>query len=221
MFCKIGNTRHLMQIAGSLEEINSFTLNLSYWDLSYKTPSHRAWSEIVFPFSGTKQVQELDAIPYDLFPNAEMVCEELRQRGRKIRDIPQGGLKWFEGFVTFPVQGFILTRKRWIEGRVIIDPREYDKMTADPFMLGLHPPPIPEAVNLVDVEDGVTKDQLAHSRSVVRGFSLATKSWHEFEADGITDIAWNDHVSCHRYPGTLCHIYSMLTASRFRLSISL
>lgn len=31
-------------------------------------------------------------------------------------------------------------------------------------------------------------------RSVVRGFSLATKSWHEFEADGISEVEWNDKV---------------------------
>lgn len=187
-----------MQITGTLEELNSFVINLNFWDLSLKLPIPKPWSELVFHFPGTRRVEELDAIPFDLFPNAESTLEELQQRGRKIREIELGGLKWFKGFVNVPLQGYVGTRRRWIEGRVIIDPAEYDKMNADPYTFGVQPPlPLPAVEHMIPLagDEDVDEDKLAESRSVVRGFSLASKSWHEFEVDGISDIQWNDQVS--------------------------
>lgn len=117
-----------MQITSTVEEHSSFAIHLSYWDLSLKFPLIKIWSEYVYTFAGTKPIDQLEAVPFDIFPDAEKAVEDLKARGRKIRDIPKGGLKWFKGFVKVPAQGFGGTRRRWIEGRVIIDPEEYDKM---------------------------------------------------------------------------------------------
>lgn len=189
-----------MQVTGTIDEGGSFVVNMSYWDLSLKVPVNKVWSELVFAFAGPKSVQELGAVPYDLYPNAEGIEKELKQRGRKIRDIPRGGLKWFKGFVNVPVPGYGTTRRKWIEGRIIVDPEEYDKMNPQPYNFDIQPPvmpevPLPGAVGSADTEDEVKEDHLAQSRSIVRGFSLATKSWHEFEVDDISDIEWNDQVN--------------------------
>lgn len=187
-----------MQITATVEEPLSFVINLAYWDLSPKKPDHKGWSEYVYTFAGTKRVEELGAVPFDLFPNAENIQTELQKRGQKIRDIPSGGLKWFKGFVNVPVHTYGGSRRRWIEGRVIIDPDEYDKVVTKPYEFTVEPPlPLFPGGGNNDVSkaiDEVDDDQLAQARSVVRGFSLDSKSWHEFEVDNISDIEWNDQV---------------------------
>lgn len=191
-----------MQVTGTLDELNSFGVNLTYWDLATKKPTKKDWSEFAFPFQGTKAVTELGAIPYDLFPNADAVCEELKDRGRKVRAIQQGSLKLFKGFVTVHVRGEFGTgsRKKWIEGRIIVDDEEWGKNNSEPYSFSAQPVPLPDPFAPLGLgettakEDEVSEDMLAQSRSIVRGFSLATKSWHEFEVDDVSDIQWNDQV---------------------------
>lgn len=192
-----------MLITTISDDLYNFIVNLNYWDVGYKTPLIQPSNEYVFPFSGTKKITELGAIPYELYPDAESAFKELVRRGQKIRDMPRGGLKWFKGFVTTPTQTFGVSNKKWVEGRVIIDAEEYDKRNAsvDAFA-GLpapNPIPLPDPPGLnplkpLEKEDGVKDDELAQSRSVVRGFSLTTKSWHEFEVDNLSDVEWNDQV---------------------------
>lgn len=192
-----------MEITNTLDELDSFGINLTYWDLAAKKPTKKDWNEFVFKFPGTKAVTELGAIPYNLFPNADAVCKELQQRGCKVRDIAQGSLKLFKGFVTVQVRGEFGTgsRKKWIEGRIIVDDEEYSKMNAEPYTFATQPVPLPDpflALGLNETkanEEDVDEGMLAQSRSIVRGFSLATKSWHEFEVDDVSDIQWNDQVS--------------------------
>lgn len=194
----IDGTRHLMEISRTTEEQSAFTIHLIFWDLSQKTALIKSWSEWVFHFTGTRAIAELEAIPFELFPNAEDTMEVLRLRGQKIRDIPEGALKWFEGFVTVPIPGSFDTRKKWITGRVVIDPQEYDKMVADTSIPMCDPlTPLPGATKLKDGVEEVSPEQLSQSSSMVRGFSIATKSWHKFEVDCISEIEWNDSVSAH------------------------
>lgn len=211
-----------MKIGRTMEERTSFALHLTFWDLSEKTPLAKPWSVYESRFSGTKAIAELEAIPSELLPNLEQTLETLRLRGQKIRDIPQGALKWFEGFVTAPVPDSGDTRKKWITGRVIIDPQEYDKMMGDRAMsvcgsLDL----LPEATKFKDGSAELSSAQLSQSSSMVRGFSLATKSWHKFEVDCISEIEWNDSVSaCHCSISCSALIVTILTHSRLSTSLS-
>lgn len=190
-----------MKVVRTANDLETFSVILSYWDLSMAVPIELEWSALVFRFTGSKPIEELEAVPYDLVSDADVIFDELRRRGQKIRDIPHGSLKWFEGFVTVPIPYSSDTRKKWIDGRVIIDPKEYDKtvVAVDPNMFGIQPPvPMPRRPGssvAPETKVEATTEQLAHSSSVVRGFSFTTKSWHKFEVDGISDVEWNDNVS--------------------------
>lgn len=219
VFYTMDGSRHLMTVVRTQDDVVTFSVTLKYWDLSLNRPVEQEWIESIFYFTGSRRIDELEAIPYDLLPNAENVFTELVKRGQKARDIPHGSLQWFEGFVNVPIPYSNDTRRKWIAGRVIVDPKEYDKtvVAADPNMFGIQPPaPMPRrqgAAIPTDEKVEVTTEQLAQSSAVVRGFSFATKSCmqcdpmlgnppltyvssgHKFNVDGVEAVEWNDHVS--------------------------
>ena len=192
-----------MKIQSASDEVTRFNIVLEYWDLSLKTPMVRFWSEFVFHFSGNKPVNDLSAIPFEYFPGAEAMRDSLERRGRKITAIPRGSLQYFKGYVAVPVPGFAYTQNKHIEGRIVVDPEEFDKVNTDPYALGAQPVPVipPDPLTLdglgvaapaktQDVEE-LTSEQFTMAGSTIRGFSLSTKSWHEFEADSLMDVQWN------------------------------
>lgn len=191
-----------MEITKTKEELGYLLVELIYWDLSLKKVTSKHWSATIGRFPSTKPIRELDAVPLELFPDADQAIEKLRKRGQKIRFTPRGALKWFKGFVLVPdfTGRAGTTQRKWIEGRIIIDPEEYDKAT-NPNGLGQPIPVLDDEWadfgaphRTIDSNEDVLDEHLIRSRSVFKGFSLTTKSWHEFEADFVSEVDWNDQV---------------------------
>lgn len=212
VFSNLAGAPHMMTVSGIFDGINRTHINLEYRNFfgSNRDADTAVIKEVnIKAFSGVTPIDSLDAIPCDLHPKAESLTKTLIERGRRAVSMKDGSCWMYKGPAEARGSGPI-----WVDGRIIIDEAEYSKTNfnyADPWSAPPPPPPpFPEKLTGVDPDCAIslppppivepqlpkprTDIQLAQCSSVLRGFSLETKTWASFDVDKISEMVWNDQA---------------------------
>lgn len=175
---------------------------------------------IIFPFTGTLAITDLEAFPLVYLTEKEAITAALIARGRIFERMA--------GYHYKAYRGQAIEQKEWgpakitIDCRIVVDAYAHGKANPNeqPSLKPLQGVTDTAKIHSEDPEDGytynydnfsaqreedifldgdnqpvpLTEDQLLLCTPIVKGYALKTKKWLEFYVDEVIDIVFNEHA---------------------------